>query len=148
MKFEQKSFVGSSFRPLPDFQINKELNIFSLLTAWGPKDQNSKVLDFLLQNYESFFSDEEKTRTYPKLESLSAEENTVRNLLLACNEWIFKELNEQKRGIYAYELFFACFDKAKFTFAQVGQPFVYLDRPGLSLQALGSVLDLSSLLAE
>ena len=148
MKFDQKSFVGASFRPLPEFQMNEDLNMFSLLTAWGPEDQNAKVLDFLSQNYESFFSDEEKTKAYSKLESLSAEQNTVRNLLLACNEWIFKELNEETRGLYAYELFFACFNEGKFTFAQVGQPFVYLDRSGLALQALNSVLDFSSLLAQ
>ena len=148
MKFEQKSFVGSSFRPLPELKINEDLNMFSLLTAWGPEDQNRKILDFLSQNYESFFSDEEKTKAYSKLESLSAEENTVRNLLLACNELIFKELNEEKKGLYAYELFFACFNHGKITFAQVGQPFVYLDRPGFSLQALGSVLDFASLFAK
>ena len=148
MKFEQKSFAGNSFRPLPECQINKDINMFCLLSSWGPRDQNVKVLDFLFQNYESFFSDEEKTRAYSKMESLSKEENMVRNLLLACNEWIFKELNEEKTGNFAYELFFACFAKGKLTFAQVGQPFLYLDRPDLSLQPLGSALDFSALFAQ
>lgn len=148
MKFNQKSFAGSSFRPLPEFQINEGLNMFSLLTAWGPEDQNRKVLDFLSQSYESFFSDAEKTKAHSKLESLSDEENTVRSLLLACNEWIFKELNEEKRGIYAYEIFFACLNQGKFTFVQAGQPYVYLDRRGLFLQSLGSAFDFSSLFAK
>ncbi|MCZ0932720.1 MAG: SpoIIE family protein phosphatase [Oligoflexia bacterium] len=147
MKLDQKSFTGKSFRPLPELRINEDLNMFCLLTAWGPRNQSAKVLDFLAQNYESFFSDEEKTRAYSKLESLSREENTVRNLLLACNEWIFKELNEEKTGVFAYELFFASFEKGKLTFAQVGQPFVYLDRPGFSLQSLGANLDFSALFA-
>ena len=148
MKFEQKSFAGDSFRPLPDFRINPDLNMLCLLSAWGPGDRNVEILDFLFQNYESFSSDEEKTRAYSKLESLSEEENMVRNLLLACNEWIFKELNEEKAGHFAYELFFASFMKGKLTFAQVGQPFLYLDRPVLSLQSLGSALDFSALLAQ
>ena len=148
MKFSQKSFTGNSFRPLPEVHFNEELNMLCLLTAWGPRSQNSKVLDFLMQNYESFFSDEEKTKVYDKMASLSEEENTVRNLILACNDWIFKELNEEKKGLFAYELFFASFKSGKLTFAQIGQPFVYLDRAGLSLQPLGSILDFSALFAK
>ena len=147
MNFDQKSFAGTSFRPLPELKINEDLKMLCLLTAWGPRNQNNKVLDFLAQSYESFFSDKEKTRAYSKMESLSQEENTVRNLLLACNEWIFKELNGEKTGTFAYELFFASFETGKLTFAQVGQPFVYLDRPGLSLQSLGANLDFSALFA-
>ena len=148
MQFYQKSFTGQSFRPLPELKIKKDLNMFCLLTAWGPRHQNTKVLDFLCQNYESFFSDEEKTRAYSKLESLSKEENTVRNLLLACNEWIFKELNEERAGHFAYEIFFGSFEDEKLTFAQIGQPFIYLDRPDLSLQSLGTALDFSALFAQ
>ena len=148
MKFSQKSFAGNSFRPLPEAYINEELNILCLLTAWGPSNQNSKVLDFLVQSYESFFSDQEKTRAYDKMQSLSEEENTVRNLLLACNNWIFKELNEEKKGVFAYELFFASFNSGKLTFAQIGQPFFYLDRGDLSLQSLSSILDFSALFAK
>ena len=148
MKLNQKSFTGNSFRPLPEALINKDLNIMCLLTAWGPRNQNTKVLDFLVQSFESFFSDKEKTKVYSKLESLSEEENTVRNLVLACNDWIFKDLNGAERGRFAYELFFASFQEGKLTFAQVGQPFVYLDRPGLSLQPLSSILDFSALFAE
>ncbi|MCY4320916.1 MAG: hypothetical protein OXC37_00705 [Bdellovibrionaceae bacterium] len=147
MKFDQRSFVGKSFRPLPDFQINEGLKILSLLTAWGPTDQNNRVLDFLSQNYEEKFSDSEKTANYPKLESLSLGENRIRKLLLECNEWIFRELNEKKRGQFAYELFCGNFEKNEFIFSQIGQPFVYLDREGLPLQSLGAPLDFSALLA-
>ena len=148
MRFNQKIFTGKSFRPLPDIQVNEDLNVLGLLTAWGPRSQNSNVLDFLVQNYESFVSDNEKTRAYSKMASLSEEENTIRNLLQACNEWIFKDLNEEKAGRFAYEIFFSSLKNGKLTFAQVGQPFVYLDRPEMSLQSLGSVLDFSALFAQ
>ena len=148
MKLSQKSFAGKSFRPLPELHIKEDLNMFCLLTAWGPRQKNKAVLDFLSQNYESFFEDEEKTKAYSKSESLSSGENTVRNLLLACNEWVFKELNEKKAVQFAYELVFGLFENGKFCFAQVGQPFIYLDRPGLPLQSMGAALDFSALFAK
>ena len=148
MKLEQRSFSGKSFRPVPEVFLSKELQLFAIVTPWGPTDQSQKVLEFLSQNYESFCSDEEKTKIYSGLESLSEEENVLRSLLLSCNEWIFNSQNEGKEYKFGYEIICGNFKNGKLSFLQVGQPFIYLDRIGIPLQSLGHVLDFSALFSK
>ena len=148
MKMQHRCFVGKGFRPLPEILINEDLQIFAVATPWGPAFQTKKTLEFLAQNYESLSSDEEKTSVYSKLESLSEEENTLRSLILSCNEWIFNEQNKGEEYKFAYELICGHFTTGKLIFAQVGHPFIYLDRPDLPLQSLGHVLDFSALFAK
>lgn len=144
MKLEHRFFSGKSFRPNPSFLLDEGLNIFSVATPWGPAFQTKKTLEFLVQNYENLSADEEKTNLYSPLKSLSPEENLLRSLVLSCNEWIFEEQNQKKEYVFGYELFCGNFKNGKMTFVQIGQPFVYLDRPKLPLQYLGSVLDFSA----
>ena len=145
MKLEQRCFNGKSFRPTPEVLINQDLQLFAIVTPWGPAFQTKKLLDFLVQNYESFCSDEEKTNVYTRLQSLSEEENVLRSLVLSCNEWVFNEQNESKEYSFGYELVCGNFKEGKVIFLQIGQPFIYLDRPGISLQSLGHVLDFSGI---
>jgi len=149
MKLEHRCFSGKSFRPQPEILIKDTLQIFSIITPWGPVSQAKKTLDFISQNYEDFSSDEEKTNVYEKLASLSKEENILRTLILSCNEWIYNKQNSSGHEyIYGYEMVCGSFQNGKLIFVQVGQPFIYLDRPGLPLQPLGHVLDLSSLFSK
>ena len=147
MKLDQRSFVGKSFRPQPEVLISESLQMFAMVTPWGPREQSQKVLEFLSQNYESFCSDEEKTSIYSHLESLSEEENILRSLVLACNDWIFNEQNKGKEYNFGYELVCGNFKNGKLVFLQAGHPCVYLDRPEIPLQSLGPVLDFSALFA-
>lgn len=144
MKLEHRFFSGKNFRPSPSFLLDEGLNLFAIATPWGPAFQTKKTLNFLVQNYENLTSDEEKTNIYSPLQSLSPDENLLRSLILSCNEWIFKEQNHEKEYIFGYELFCGNFKSGKMIFSQIGQPFVYLDRPDLPLQSLGSVLDFSA----
>ncbi len=148
MKLDQRCFSGKIFRPQPEILIDESLQMFAIATPWGPADQTKKVLGFLAQNYESFSADEEKTSVYSKLESLSDEENSLRSLTLACNEWIFNELNGGKAHNFGYELLVGAFKNGKLIFIQAGHPFIYLDRPDIPLQALGHVLDFSALFSQ
>lgn len=148
IQFQQRSFKGENFRPLPDILNHEKLNLFCALTSWGPSDENQKFLDFMLETYELLSSDSEKTNPYQALSSLSLEENTLRSLLFSCNDWIFKNQNQEKDYVFGYEIFVAVLKEGLLTFCQVGQPFVYLDRKGLELQSLGAVLDFSALFAE
>ena len=146
MKLEQRSFSGKTFRPAPEILLNKQLGLFAVATAWGPDFETKKILDFLVQNYESYSSDEEKTNIHQKLSSLSKDENILRSLILSCNEWIFKEQNGDYRC--GYELLCGHLTNGKFIFIQAGQPFIYLNRQDLPLQSLGHVLDFSALFAK
>lgn len=143
MNLERRCFKGQNFRPTPEILISKELQFFAVLTPWGPSSHTREVLDFLVQNHESFKSDEEKTSAYPQLQSLSKEENVLRTLILSCNEWVFKNQNEGKEYNFGYELVCGNFINGKVVFLQIGQPFIYLDRPEVPLQPLGHILDFS-----
>ena len=145
MKLEHRCFSGKNFRPKPEILINEDLQIFAIVTPWGPAFQTKKVLEFLVQNYESFCVDEEKTNIYSNLHSLSDEENALRSLFLACNEWIFNEQNRSKEYNFGYEIVCGNFKNGKLIFIQAGHPFIYLDRPEIPLQSLGHVLDFSGL---
>jgi len=122
--------------------------MFAIVTPWGQAFQTQKILEFLVQNYESFYADEEKTSIYSKLESLSQEENTLRALLLSCSEWIFNEQNGGKEYNFGYELVCGNFKNGKLIFIQAGHPAIYLDRPDIPLQSLGHVLDFSALFSQ
>ena len=147
MNLESRSFAGKSFRPQPELLLNDDLHLFAIVTPWGPRSHTQNILDFLAQNCETLSSDEEVTTIYPKLKSLSPEENMLRALALSCGEHIFKEQNEGKEYIFGYEMVCGLFigDSAggKVLFVQIGHPYIYLDRPGVSLQPIGHALDLS-----
>ena len=148
MKLEHRCFSGKTFRPLPEILINEDLQMFAIATPWGPRFQAKKILEILVQNYESFCVDREKTSIYQNLSSLSEEENALRALLLFCNEWIFNEQNRGKEYNFGYELICGNFKNGKLTFVQAGHPSIYLDRSDLPLQSLGHVLDFSALFSQ
>ena len=129
MQLDHRCFKGKTFRPTPEVLLNEELQLFAIATPWGPAFQTKNLFDFLVQNYGSFSSDEEKTSVYPQLQSLSKEENTLRALLLSCNDWVFKEQNQNKAYSYGYEIVCGHFSDGKLIFLQIGQPYIYLDRP-------------------
>ena len=149
MVLEERAFSGRGFRPFPESFVDKNLGMFAIVSSWGPSagQGGKKILDFLKNNCEDF-SSTEKTKNWPWLKSLSDEENSLRSLLLSCNEWIFNEWNKGKGMSFACELVCGCVREGKLIFIQVGHPFIYLDRPGLSLQPLGHILDLSGLFAQ
>ncbi len=143
MNLQHQSFGGTVFRPQPEVLINDDLKIFAIITPWGPKHQTKNVMDFLIQNYETFSNDEEVTYIVPKLQSLSQEENMLRYLVLSCNQWIFNEQNNKTEYLFGYEMVCGMKIDHQIIFAQIGHPFIYLDRPNIPLQTLGHVLDLS-----
>ena len=143
MDLQHQSFGGTVFRPQPEILINEDLKIFAIITPWGPKHQTKNVMDFLVQNYETFSNDEEVTSVLPKLKSLSQEENVLRSLVLSCNQAIFKEQNNETEYLFGYEMVCGIVIENQIIFAQIGHPFIYLDRQNIPLQSLGRVLDLS-----
>ncbi len=143
MHLQHQSFGGTVFRPQPEVLIHEDLKIFAIITPWGPKHQTKSIMDFLIQNYETFSNDEEVTSVFPKLQSLSQEENILRSLVLSCNQWIFKEQNNETEYLFGYEIVCGVVIDNQVIFVQIGHPFIYLDRLNIPLQALGHVLDLS-----
>lgn len=144
MNLKYQSFGGSNhFRPQPEILINKNLKIFAVITPWGSRHKTKELADFLVQNYENYKSQEDITSFFPKLLSLTQEENNLRNLVLSCNQWIFKEQNKSQKYNFGYEMVIGSVIDNQILLVQIGHPFIYLDKQNLSLQALGHVLDLS-----
>ena len=144
MDLKFQAFGGGIFRPQPEVLLHKELNLFAVVTPWGPRFQTKEVIKSLIQNYESYSSDEEITSVYPSLSSLSPEENAFRQAVLACNEQIFKEQNKESEYTFGYEIVCGVLREKQVLFIQVGHPYIYLDRPDIPLQPMGHVLDMSA----
>ena len=144
MELNFQAYGGKIFRPQPEVLIHKELGLFAVVTPWGPQFQTKEVIDSLIQNYETYSSDEEVTAVYSLLSSLSYEENIFRQAALACNEQVFKEQNKESEYTFGYEMVCGVVRQQQIIFIQVGHPYIYLDRPGIPLQPMGHVLDLSA----
>ena len=144
MNLKFQAFGGTIFRPQPETLLHRELGFFAVVTPWGPQFQTKEVIKALIQNYETYSSDEEVTSVYPPLNSLSPEENTFRQAVLSCNEQVFREQNKESEYTFGYEMVCGVIREKQILFIQVGHPYIYLDRPGISLQPMGHVLDLSA----
>ena len=143
MQFQSRSFAGQVFRPKVQTLVSDSQSFFAIATPWGIQSQTEKMLDVLAQNYQTFSGDKEITTIYPRLDSLSPEENSLRMSLLACNEYVFTTQNQEKEYNFGYELVCGAQHQDHILFAQIGHPAIYLARPNIPLQALGHVLDLS-----
>ena len=144
MELKFQAFGGKIFRPQPEVLFHKELGLFAVVTPWGPQFQTKEVISSLIQNYETYSSDEEVTAVYEPLSSLSPEENTFRQAVLSCNEHIFREQNKESEYTFGYEMVCGVIRQQQILFIQVGHPYIYLDRPDIPLQPLGHVLDLAA----
>ena len=144
MELNFQAYGGKIFRPQPEVLVHKELGLFAVVTPWGPQFQTKEVINSLVQNYETYSSDEEVTAVYSPLESLSYEENIFRQTILSCNEQIFKEQNKESEYTFGYEMVCGVVRQKQILFIQVGHPYIYLDRPTLPLQPMGHVLDLAA----
>ncbi|MCY4513299.1 MAG: hypothetical protein OXB86_06390 [Bdellovibrionales bacterium] len=144
MELKFQSFGGKIFRPQPEVLVHKELGLFAVVTPWGPQFQTKEVLSSLIQNYETYSSDEEVTAVYSPLNSLSPEENVFRQAVLSCNEQVFKEQNKESEYTFGYEMVCGVVRQQQILFIQVGHPYIYLDRSDIPLQPMGHVLDLAS----
>ena len=144
MNLKYQAFGGNTnFRPQPEILIDKELQMFAIITPWGPRSQVKNLMDYIVQNYTSLQSDTEITAIFPKLASMSKEENQLRSLILSCNQWIYEEQNKEEDYNFAYEMVCGTYSNNQILFAQIGHPFIYLDKKQIPLQALGHVLDLA-----
>ena len=144
MELIHRSFSGKIFRPQPEILVDESLKFFAILTPWGPQFQNQNMLDSLLENYKTLCSDQQITFVTPHLKCLSSEENILRTSVLNLNHKIHANLNSESETLFGYELVCGVFQEQKVLLIQVGHPYIYLDRPQISLQPLGHVLDLAT----
>jgi len=71
--------------------------------------------------------------------SLTPTENNMRTTVMQVNNNIFHHINQNEYAM-GLELFFATIVEHIFTFIQIGQPFILIDRPHQYLRNIGHVL--------
>jgi hypothetical protein len=133
MKVEQRSYRGKTFRPTPLLHV--EPNLIMIVTPWGKPSSAERarevVADFILSSR----NDQEATSPFQKMTCLSPLANNVRVAMMLLNDTLYREENrdDYSEGV---EVLICARHENEVTIAQIGQPFVFLNRKGLPLQPL------------
>jgi hypothetical protein len=146
MKIQEQAYGGQLFRPTPDVFCEDSGSLCLIATPWGQRASAKKVIEIVVDFFLSAHSDRESTSPFEKDLNLSPTANNLKAAVQLANETVFQELNldEYKSGC---ELFVGAKIDEEFSFIQVGQPQVYLARPGLPLLAMASGLELSTMMS-
>lgn len=142
MKIFERSFGGNQFRPRPEIYCEVSGSLLITATPWGPRNSAKKVIQVIKDFHLSLQEDGEATSPFSMLTSLSPLANNLRNAVLLANDAIFNDVNKNEY-ISGVEVFVMAHNSTEIAWAQIGFPFVLLDRPQRSLLPLGSQLDLS-----
>lgn len=143
MKMEERSFAGKNFRPKPQSYLSNNKKLITVITPWGQEAISTKEVFENIETQYSFFSeDKESTHPFPKMMSLNPTQNDMRTAVMQTNQNIFNNINQDEYSM-GFELFFAAIVENIFTFIQIGQPLILIDRPHQPLRSIGHVTDTS-----
>lgn len=141
MKIQERSFSGKIFRPIPKCYLSSNKKLITIITPWGQEAVSTKeVFENIETQYSSLSEDIESTHPFPKMMSLTPTENNMRTAVIQTNQNIFNTINQEEYAM-GFELFFATIVDNIFTFIQIGQPFILIDRPHQYLHSIGQVID-------
>ena len=141
MKIQERSFAGKVFRPKPACRISSNQKLITVITPWGQEAQAEGETAENIENLYNFFSeDKESTHPFPKLMSLTSVENNMRTAVTQANQQIFNSINQDEYTM-GFELFFGTVVENIFTFIQIGQPLILLDRPNADLHCMGCFIE-------
>ena len=143
MQIKERAFSGKIFRPKPHPYLSSNKELLTVITPWG---QEAITPENVFESLESLYSrlseDKESTHPFPKLTSLNPTQNNMRTAILQTQEDIFNNINQEEYAM-GFELFFATTVDNILTWTQIGQPFLFIDRPSLGLQSIGQTMDMS-----
>ena len=141
MKIQERSFSGKIFRPKPQCYLSSNKKLITAITPWGQEAASTQDVFENIETQYSFFSeDKESTHPFPKMMSLTPIENNMRTSVIQANQNIFNNINCTEYSM-GFELFFATIMENIFTFIQIGQPLILIDRPHQHLRSIGQVID-------
>lgn len=143
MSFEDRSYSGNLFRPRPEVIYDKSGQLLIVATPWGPRASARKAAQFLHDFFLSSRNDSEATSPFARLTCLTPLANQLRLAVKLTNDLIYQEDNKQDY-MSGIELTVLARSHREVAIAQVGHPFVLLDRPATGLTPLGSQIDLTS----
>lgn len=143
MSFEERSYSSDVFRPRPEVVYDESNGLLIIATPWGPRGSARKAAQFLQDQLLSAREDAEATSPFAKLTCLSPLANQVRLAVKMVNDTIYQEENKQEY-VSGIELTVIQKFNHEIVIAQIGQPFLLMDRPATGLTPLGTQIDLSS----
>ena len=142
MAFEERSYSSHLFRPRPEIHVEKDESLVIVATPWGARSSARKAIQIIQDHYLSSQQNKDNTSPFAKLSCLSPMANDLRVAIKLANDSIFHEDNKSE-FVSGIELFAMARQKHEVVWAQIGYPFVLLDRTQRSLIPLGSQQDLS-----
>ena len=142
MAFIQRSFSGDLFRPRPEILVDSSQRLLIVATPWGPRSTAKKAVQIIQDYFHSSQQDEEATSPFSRMACLSPLANDLRIAVKLANDAICHEENKSEY-VSGLELFVLARKNHEVAWAQVGYPYILLDRPHRPLSALGSQMDLA-----
>lgn len=143
MNVLQRAYRGKSFRPSPFVHQEEDGSLLLVITSWGQHSSAERARDVVADFILSSRNDQEATSPFQKMTCLTPLANNVRVAMMLLNDTLYREENrdEYTEGL---EILICARHENELTIAQVGQPFVFLNRKGFPIQTLSSGLDLAS----
>jgi hypothetical protein len=142
MKIQERSYSGNLFRPRPEVHLDSSGQLLIVATPWGPRSSAKKVVQLIIDHFNSSRDDNEATSPFSRLTCLSVLANHLRTAVKLANDLIYNEdnKNEYMSGI---ELFVMAKSGSEICWIQTGMPCPILDRTNSPLAQLGSSQDLA-----
>ena len=141
MNIQERSFSGKTFRPIPKSHLSANKKLITVITPWGQEATSTKeVFESIETQYSLLSEDMESTHPFPKMMSLTPTENNMRTAVIQTNQNIFNNINQEEYSM-GFELLFATIVDNIFTFIQIGQPLILIDRPHQPLCSIGQIID-------
>ncbi|MGE3680864.1 MAG: hypothetical protein AB7G93_03985 [Bdellovibrionales bacterium] len=143
MKFEERSYSGRLFRPMPEVHIEDDGSLGVIATPWGNRQAAKKVIEILRDYVLSARQDLEATSPFQILTCLSPLANSIRAAMMLSNDSLYREENRVEHSVGVEVLVFA-HQLGELAFAQVGHPSLFLARSRLPWLPLAVQLDLAT----
>ena len=144
MQLEERYFSTDLFLPKIKHYFSERGDLLIILSLWGSSTYPEKnVFEEIDSIFHFLKGDKESTQPFPKLTSLSENENCLRTALLQVNKRIYEAFNHTTY-VCGFEMLALHKSSSVFTCIQIGGLTVLLDRPDQSLKIKGNLLSLNS----
>ena len=136
MKFSEQLYRTKKPLPQPEHFIEPDGSFGVIISSWGPESSAARAIEHVIQLKNVYAQDREVTSPFAFLEPLTYEVNRLRQNLMHLNDFIYEQdnKNDYKCG---YEVLIFSKNAQEWSWAQVGGPFIILNRQhkALALQA-------------
>jgi hypothetical protein len=143
MNLQERSYSTKIIRPKPLVYSEDDGSLIVIANAWGQQEHAQGVIDEVVKYVNAAKSDVEATSPFEFLTCLSDEVNYLRTGILIANDFLYR--GENRTQYFSGVEILAIFKRgSQIAWAQVGNPSLYIQRQGRSLQPLSVSHDLAS----